>query len=73
MPSEYLRQGEAEMIVPLWLNVLHDAASDYLHNRTGDNVRNNHAYMQGKGGRTLKRIVRDFAESHRNAPMPCPS
>uniref|UniRef100_A0A0E0BJZ3 Exportin-1/Importin-beta-like domain-containing protein n=1 Tax=Oryza glumipatula TaxID=40148 RepID=A0A0E0BJZ3_9ORYZ len=73
MPSEYLRQGEAEMIVPLWLNVLHDAASDYLHSRTGDNVRNNHAYMQGKGGRTLKRIVRDFAESHRNAPMPCPS
>ncbi|EEE52236.1 hypothetical protein OsJ_34174 [Oryza sativa Japonica Group] len=73
MPSEYLRQGEAEMIVPLWLSVLHDAASDYLHSRTGDNVRNNHAYMQGKGGRTLKRIVRDFAESHRNAPMPCPS
>ncbi|KAF0897018.1 hypothetical protein E2562_031318 [Oryza meyeriana var. granulata] len=73
MPSEYLRQGEAEMIIPLWLNVLRDAASDYLHSRTGDNVRNNHAYMQGKGGRTLKRIVRDFAESHRNVPMHCPS
>uniref|UniRef100_A0A0D9XST7 Exportin-1/Importin-beta-like domain-containing protein n=1 Tax=Leersia perrieri TaxID=77586 RepID=A0A0D9XST7_9ORYZ len=73
MPSEYLRQGEAEMIIPLWLNVLRDAASDYLHSRTADNVRNDHAYMQGKGGRTLKRIVRDFAESHRNVPMPCPS
>uniref|UniRef100_J3N8V9 Exportin-1/Importin-beta-like domain-containing protein n=1 Tax=Oryza brachyantha TaxID=4533 RepID=J3N8V9_ORYBR len=73
MPSEYLRQGEAEMIIPLWLSVLQDAASDYLHSRSGDNVRSSHAYMQGKGGRTLKRIVRDFAESHRNVPMPCPS
>ncbi|KAG8090646.1 hypothetical protein GUJ93_ZPchr0011g26887 [Zizania palustris] len=73
MPSEYLKQGEAEMILPLWLNVLQDAALDYLHSRTGDNVRNHHVYMQGKGGRTLKRIIRDFAESHRNVPMPCPS
>ena len=29
--------------------------------------------MQGKGGRTLKRIIRDFAESHRNVPIPSPS
>lgn len=73
LPSEYLRQGEAEIIIPLWLKVLLDAASDYLHSRTGDNVRNHHGYMQGKGGRTLKRIIRDFAESHRNVPTPCPS
>ncbi|KAM0913940.1 hypothetical protein ACQ4PT_011836 [Festuca glaucescens] len=72
LPSEYLRQGEAEMIIPLWLKVLQDAASDYLHSRTGDNGRNHPDYMQGKGGRTLKRIIRDFAESHRNVPIPCP-
>ena len=55
------------MIIPLWLKVLEDAGSDYLHSRTSNNIRNQE-YMQGKGGRTLKRIVRDFAESHRNAP-----
>jgi transportin-3 len=73
LPSEYLRQGEAETIIPLWLKVLEDAASDYLHSRTGDNGRNHPDYMQGKGGRTLKRIIRDFAESHRNVLTPCPS
>uniref|UniRef100_K3ZH68 Exportin-1/Importin-beta-like domain-containing protein n=1 Tax=Setaria italica TaxID=4555 RepID=K3ZH68_SETIT len=72
LPSEYLKQGEAEMIIPQWLKVLEDAGSDYLH-RTGDNIRNHQGYMQGKGGRTLKRIIRDFVESHRNAPTPCPS
>ncbi|KAG2562521.1 hypothetical protein PVAP13_8KG282700 [Panicum virgatum] len=58
-----------------WLQstVLEDAGSDYLHSRTGDNIRNRQEYMQGKGGRTLKRIIRDFAESHRNAPTSCPS
>jgi len=73
LPSEYLKQGEAEIIIPLWLKVLEDAGSDYLHSRTGDNIRNRQEYMQGKGGRTLKRIIRDFAESHRNAPTSCPS
>jgi len=68
LSSEYLKQGEAEIMIPLWLKVLEDAGSDYLHSRTGDNIRNRQEYMQGKGGRTLKRIVRDFAESHRNAP-----
>jgi transportin-3 len=73
LPPEYLKQGEAEMIIPQWLKVLEDAGSDYLHSRTGDNIRNHQGYMQGKGGRTLKRIIRDFAESHRNAPTPCAS
>jgi len=73
LSSEYLKQGEAEIIIPLWLKVLEDAGSDYLHSRTGDNIRNRQEYMQGKGGRTLKRIIRDFAESHRNAPTSCPS
>ena len=73
MPSEYLKQGEAEIIVPLWLKVLQDAGSDYLYSRTGDNIRSHQGYMQAKGGRTLKRIIRDFAESHRNVPIPSPS
>ncbi|XP_024319110.1 transportin MOS14 isoform X2 [Brachypodium distachyon] len=73
LPSEYLRHGEAEMIIQLWLKVLQDAASDYLHSRTVSNGRNHPGYMQGKGGRTLKRIIRDFAESHRNIPIPCPA
>ncbi|CAD6256823.1 unnamed protein product [Miscanthus lutarioriparius] len=73
LPSEYLKQGEAEIIVPLWLKVLQDAGSDYLYSRTGDNIRSHQGYMQGKGGRTLKRIIRDFAESHRNVPIPSPS
>ena len=60
------------MIIPLWLKVLEDAGSDYLHSRTSNNIRNQE-YMQGKGGRTLKHIIRDFAESHRNAPTSCPS
>jgi transportin-3 len=73
LSSEYLKQGEAEIIVPLWLKVLQDAGSDYLYSRTGDNMRSHQGYMQGKGGRTLKRIIRDFAESHRNVPIPSPS
>ncbi|AQK57548.1 ARM repeat superfamily protein [Zea mays] len=73
LPSEYLKQGEAEIIVPSWLKVLQDAGSDYLHSRTGDNIRSHQGYMQGKGGRTLKRIIRDFAESHRNVPIPSPT
>ncbi|KAK3120355.1 hypothetical protein QOZ80_9AG0686260 [Eleusine coracana subsp. coracana] len=73
LPSDYLKPGEADMIVPLWLKVLEDAGSDYLHSRTGDNVTSHQGYMQGKGGRILKRIVRDFVESHRNVPTPCPS
>ena len=70
MPSEYLKQGEAEIIVPLWLKVLQDAGSDYLYSRTGDNIRSHQGYMQAKGGRTLKRTIRDFAESHRKFQFP---
>ncbi|KAG1370276.1 putative transportin-3 [Cocos nucifera] len=70
LPSEYLIQGEAETIVPLWLEALASAASDYLDSKSSDANRSDHVHMQGKGGRTLKRIIRDFADSHRNAPNP---
>ncbi|XP_077250127.1 ARM repeat superfamily protein isoform X2 [Tasmannia lanceolata] len=68
LPAEYLKQGEAENLVPTWLNALASAASDYLESKTYDGGRNNGGHMQGKGGRTLKRIIRDFADTHRNVP-----
>lgn len=70
LPSEYLMQGEAETIVPLWVKALASAASDYLEGKTSDANRSDHVHMQGKGGRTLKRIIRDFADTHRNVPNP---
>ncbi|WOL00603.1 transportin MOS14 [Canna indica] len=70
LPLEYLKQGEAETIVPLWLKALDNAASDYIQSKTSDSGRSDHAHMLGKGGRTLKRIIRDFAETHRNFPSP---
>ncbi|KAG9450047.1 hypothetical protein H6P81_010012 [Aristolochia fimbriata] len=65
LPPEYLKQGEAEILVPTWLKALASAASDYLQSRTSGG-RNDHGHhMQGKGGRALKRIIRDFADTHR--------
>lgn len=70
LPSEYLNQGEAETIVPAWMKALAHAAADYLESKTSDFGRSDHGHMQGRGGRTLKRIIRDFADSHRNVPNP---
>lgn len=66
LPAEYLRQGEAESLVPLWLKALSAAASDYLESRNCSGRKNDCAHMQGKGGRVLKRLVREFADSHRS-------
>ncbi|KAL6003654.1 hypothetical protein ACLOJK_023887 [Asimina triloba] len=68
LPSEYLKPGEAESLAPTWLNALASAASDYLESKTSDARRDDHAHMRGKGGRALKRIIRDFADTHRNVP-----
>ncbi|KAM7512663.1 hypothetical protein LguiB_011538 [Lonicera macranthoides] len=70
LPAEYLKQGEAESLVPLWLKALGDAAMDYLESRrnSGGGKNNNSGHMQGKGGRCLKRLVREFADTHRNIP-----
>ncbi|PIN24232.1 Nuclear transport regulator [Handroanthus impetiginosus] len=67
LPTEYLKQGEVESLVPIWLNALVAAASDYLENRHCGEI-SNHGHMQGKGGRLLKRLLRDFADNHRNMP-----
>lgn len=68
LPVEYLNQGEAESVVPVWLKALAGAASDCLESKSCDGGKNNYGHMQGKGGRVLKRLLREFADSHRNAP-----
>ncbi|MED6219364.1 hypothetical protein PIB30_035179 [Stylosanthes scabra] len=68
LPAEYLNHGEAETLVPLWSKALVDAASDYLESKNSNGLKSNYGHMQGKGGRVLKRLVREFADSHRNIP-----
>lgn len=68
LPSEYLKQGEAESLVPIWLKALMAAASDYIECRQCTGRANDYGHMQGKGGRTLKRLIREFADGHRNIP-----
>ncbi|GMJ01364.1 hypothetical protein like AT1G12930 [Hibiscus trionum] len=68
LPADYLKQGEAETLVPVWLEALASAASDYLASKTSNGRTSNHGHMQGKGGRVLKRVIREFADSHRNTP-----
>ncbi|CBI21232.3 hypothetical protein VitviT2T_022090 [Vitis vinifera] len=68
LPAEYLKQGEAEVLVPVWLKALGGAALDYLESKRCDGGKDNRGHMQGKGGQILKRLVREFADSHRNVP-----
>ncbi|KAL0331801.1 UNVERIFIED_CONTAM: hypothetical protein Scaly_2081600 [Sesamum calycinum] len=55
LPAEYLKPGEAESLVPIWLKALVAAASDYLQSRQCGEI-SSHGHMQGKGGRLLKRF-----------------
>ncbi|KAG9141915.1 hypothetical protein Leryth_009272 [Lithospermum erythrorhizon] len=69
LPAEYLKPGEADSLVPKWLGALAGAASDYLESRSScDGEQRSRGHMQGKGGRVLKRVVREFADSHRTIP-----
>lgn len=68
LPVEYLKLGEAESLVPIWEKALGVAASDYLESRHFDGTKDNHGLLEGNGGRILKRLVREFADSHRNTP-----
>ncbi|KAL6994560.1 hypothetical protein U1Q18_012662 [Sarracenia purpurea var. burkii] len=70
LPIEYLKQGEAEALVPVWMNALAGATTDYVESKSSNGGNNNHGHMQGKGGRMLKRLVREFADSHRSVPNP---
>ncbi|GFQ01128.1 importin-13 [Phtheirospermum japonicum] len=67
LPPEYLKPGEVESLVPIWLKALVAAASDYVESRRCGEM-SNHEHMQGKGGRVLKRLLREFADNHRNIP-----
>ncbi|XP_075090660.1 transportin MOS14 isoform X5 [Nicotiana tabacum] len=68
LPAEYLKQGELESLVPLWMKALAAAASDYIESRRNVGGTSDYGHMQGKGGRILKRLVREFADGHRNSP-----
>ncbi|KAK6928618.1 Exportin-1/Importin-beta-like [Dillenia turbinata] len=70
LPVEYLKPGEVETLVPTWLGALAGAASDYLESKSCNGEKSNHGHMQGKRGQILKRLVRDFADTHRFAPNP---
>ncbi|KAK6155333.1 hypothetical protein DH2020_009581 [Rehmannia glutinosa] len=59
LPPEYLRQGEVETLVPIWMKALVAAASDYVESRRSRGEISNHGHMQGKGGRLLKRLLRE--------------
>ncbi|KAF3435348.1 hypothetical protein FNV43_RR22435 [Rhamnella rubrinervis] len=61
LPVEYLKQGEAETLVPVWCKALDGAASDYLESKSCEGLQNDYGHMQGKGGRILKRLIREFA------------
>lgn len=67
LPPEYLKQGEVEILIRLWISALEAAASDCYKNRVTCNGGRAGAagYMQGDGGRTLKRVLREFADAHR--------
>ncbi|KAH9329052.1 hypothetical protein KI387_001160, partial [Taxus chinensis] len=67
LPAEYLKPGEAETLVPTWLKALEAAVVDYLESKKGQGGGQNHRYMQGIG-RSLKQIVREFADTHRHVP-----
>lgn len=68
LPVEYLNPGEAETLVPRWLNAMEGAALDYLESKKNKGGRASHGYMQGNGGRSLKLIIREFADTHRHTP-----
>lgn len=67
LPGEYLKSGEAEQLIPSWLKALDVASSDYYNSKLSTLGKNTSGgYMQGDGGRSLKRIVREFADVHRH-------
>lgn len=68
LPAEYLKQGDTEVLVPSWVKALAAAATNYLEGKTSNERKADYGLMHGKGGRVLKRLVREFADNHRNIP-----
>lgn len=55
--AEYLKQCEAEALVPLWLKALTKAASDYQENRNFEfEKKNSNGHMHGKRRKSSKNI-----------------
>lgn len=77
LPSEYLKPGEVETLVPTWLKAMEAAAGDVYKSKTSlsnGGRASGGGYLQGDGGRMLKRVLRDFADAHRfTAPTYGPS
>ncbi|KAL8139982.1 hypothetical protein V2J09_006003 [Rumex salicifolius] len=51
LPTEYLKQGDTEVLIPSWLKALAAAATDYLESRTSKERKADYGHMHGKGGR----------------------
>lgn len=65
LPSEYLKPGEFETLIPTWLKAMEAAAADVLKSKSNGGLAGGGDYLQGEGGRLLKRLVRKFADAHR--------
>lgn len=74
MPSEYLKPGEVETLIPTWLKAMEAAAADVYKSRAAVGNGGRAGYLQGDGGRMLKRVLREFADAHRySVPIYGPS
>ena len=65
LPGEYLNLGEADQLISSWLKALEVASSDYCNNKLCSLNNTSAGYIQGDAGRSLKRLVREFADVHR--------
>lgn len=77
LPPEYLKLGEVEALIATWLKAMEAAATDVYKSKTsssnGGRISGG-GYLQGDGGRSLKRVLREFADAHRyTAPAFGPS
>ncbi|XP_024393612.1 transportin MOS14 isoform X2 [Physcomitrium patens] len=77
LPPEYLKPGEVETLIPIWLKAMEAAAGDVYRSKASMNSggrASGGGYLQGAGGRMLKRLLREFADTHRfTAPSYGPS
>lgn len=64
-------------MIPIWLKAMEAAAGDVYRSKASMNSggrASGGGYLQGAGGRMLKRLLREFADTHRfTAPSYGPS
>lgn len=77
LPPEYLKPGEVETLIATWLKAMESAAIDVCKSKGAVSNGGRAAgggYLQGDGGRSLRRVLREFADAHRyTAPAFGPS